>query len=155
MEADSPEEEPNRSNCPSMVSFEVRERLSRSTGTICRMARRLQPMLSKAPARIRFSSVRRFISEEYIREQKSSKEENRPFVFRSETSELITFRPIPLIATSPKRMFSPETVKSGPDSLTSGGRRAIPIALHSAIYSAIFTLLSSTLVRRAAMYSRG
>ena len=52
-------------------------------------------------------------------------------------------------------MFPPETVKLASDSLTSGGSRRMPSSLHSAIYSATFALFSSTLVKSAAMYSRG
>ncbi len=50
---------------------------------------------------------------------------------------------------------SATTVKSGPDSFTSGGSRGIPISRHSPIYSATFPETSSTLVSSAAIYSRG
>ena len=52
-------------------------------------------------------------------------------------------------------MLPPATVKSASDSFTSGGSRSMPMALHSAMYSATFPALSSTLVSSAAMYSLG
>ena len=62
-------------------------------------------------------------------------------------------QPTPFTAARPKRIFSPVTVKLAPDSLISGGSREMPHSLHSAMYSATFSLESSTEVRRAAIYS--
>ena len=73
----------------------------------------------------------------------------------SSSRPLITFRPTPFKATSPKRMPPSDTVKSASDSLMSGGRRGMLISRHSPMYSATFSLESSTEVSRAAMYSRG
>ena len=64
-------------------------------------------------------------------------------------------RPIFLMAAKPKRIPPGTTVKWSFDSLISGGSTAIPIALHSAIYSEIFVELSKTDVMSAAIYCRG
>ena len=61
----------------------------------------------------------------------------------------------PFRATRPKRMPSSTTVKSAPDWFTSGGSRGMPMSLHSAMYSATFSVESSTEVSRAAIYSLG
>ena len=71
------------------------------------------------------------------------------------STALVKPSPTPFRAARPKRMFSPDTVKAVPDSLMSGGSRAMPLSLHSAIYSATLSWESSTEVSRAAMYSRG
>ena len=57
------------------------------------------------------------------------------------------------MAAMPNRRPSAVAVKSAPDWFTSGGSRAMPQFLHSPMYSATFSLKSSTEVRRAAMYS--
>ena len=64
-------------------------------------------------------------------------------------------RPMFLMAARPKRMPPGTTVKLSFDSLISGGRSAMSMARHSAIYSEILTELSRTEVMSAAMYSRG
>ena len=90
-----------------------------------------------------------------IRRQNSSRVRKGPFSSRSRISDWIKPRPMPLMATRPKRMCSPATVKFASDSFTSGGRVATPSSLAAAMYSATLALLSSTEVSRAAMYSRG
>ena len=90
-----------------------------------------------------------------MRLQKSSKLVNSPFSCRSATSSSIAPQPMPLMATRPKRMFSPATVKFASDSFTSGGSSFMPSSRHSAIYSATFVLLSSTDVSSAAIYCCG
>ena len=52
-------------------------------------------------------------------------------------------------------MLSPLTVKSAPDSFTSGVSTAMPISRHSKMYSDTLPLSSSTEVSKAAMYSLG
>ena len=52
-------------------------------------------------------------------------------------------------------MPSGSTVKRSLERLTSGGRSAMAHSRHSPMYSAIFSLLSSTLVSSAAIYSFG
>ena len=47
------------------------------------------------------------------------------------------------------------TVKLSREQLISGGSKAMPMSRHSLIYSDTLSVLSSTEVRRAAMYSRG
>ena len=74
---------------------------------------------------------------------------------RSCTTFWIKPRPMFLTAASPKRIPSAPTEKWSLDALRSGGRTEMPITLHSAIYSEIFTELSSTEVISAAIYSRG
>ena len=118
-------------------------------------ARRLKPSESNAPALMSDSTARRFRSRGTIRRQNSSSVRNGPPLSRSALSSSMKPQPMPLMATRPKRMFSPETVKSASDSFTSGGRSLMPMSRHSAIYSATFVLLSSTLVSSAAIYSRG
>ena len=112
-------------------------------------------MLSKAPERIRLSSTRLFRSRPSIRSQKSENEANGPPAARSSSTFWAKPRPTPLSAARPKRMSGPETVKSAPDPFTSGGSRRMPIARHSAMYSATLSCTSRTEVSSAAMYARG
>ena len=72
---------------------------------------RKAPKLSKAPARIRFSTARLLMSVPYIRWQKSWKPSKSPFASRSFTTLWINPRPMFLIATRPKRMPFSSTVK--------------------------------------------
>ena len=116
---------------------------------------RRQPIRSKEPDLIRLSSTRRFRSRSNIRSQKSIKSVKGPSLLRSSSRPLITFRPTPFRATRPKRIPPSETVKSAWDSFTSGGSSSMPHSLHSAMYSATFSLESSTEVSRAAIYSLG
>ena len=62
-------------------------------------------------------------------------------------------RPMFLMATSPNRMPSGSTVNRSLERFTSGGSSAMPQSRHSPMYPATLSLLSSTLVSRAAMYS--
>ena len=96
-------------------------------------------MLSKPPARMRLSSIRLFMSCSSIRLQKSRKDTKGPSVSRQVKIDLVKPRPTPLRAARPKRMSCPATVKSEPDSFTSGGSRRMPRLRHSAMYSAILS----------------
>ena len=104
---------------------------------------------------MRFSRARRFKSLSNIRWQKDWKFSKSPPSCRSATILSMSPRPMPFTAARPNRMPSSTTVKSGPDSLMSGGSRRMPISLHSAMYSATLPLESKMLVSRAAMYSLG
>ena len=146
---------PKRSSWPEILSRWAWLMLSMTGPAICMRALRLQPILSKAPALIKFSIARRFSSRPDIRRQKSSKSEKGPFFSRSATRLLMAPQPMPFMATRPKRRFSPATVKSASDSFTSGGSSFMPSSRHSAMYSATLVLLSKTEVSRAAMYCRG
>ena len=90
-----------------------------------------------------------------MRRQNSSKPVKGPFSARSCISSWMKRSPMFLMATRPKRIFPPTTVKRASDSFTSGGRTLMPISRHSVIYSATLALESRTLVSRAAMYSQG
>ena len=112
-------------------------------------------MESKAPALIRFSTARRLSSLPDMRRQKSSRLWKLPPLSRSAVSSSIAPQPMPLMATRPKRMFSPSTVKFASERFTSGGSSLMPMFLHSAMYSATLVLLSRIEVSSAAMYSCG
>ena len=112
------------------------------------------PMESKAPHLMRFSTTRLFRSAYCIRWQKSANPAKGPFASRSFTTAWLKPWPTPLIAARPKRMLPSTTVKVSPDWFTSGGSSWMPHSRHSAMYSAILSLESSTEVSRAAMYSR-
>ena len=112
-------------------------------------------MRSKAPDLIRLSTTLRFRSWSNIRSQKSIKSVKGPPLLRSVSRPLMKLRPTPFNATRPKRIPSPTTVKSAWDSFTSGGSRAMPMVRHSAMYSATFSVESSTEVSSAAIYSLG
>ena len=112
-------------------------------------------MLSNAPARMRFSTARRLRSRPAMRRQKSSRLRKGPSSARRAISSFIKPRPMLFIATRPKRMFFPTTEKSAADSFTSGGSSFMPMSRHSAMYSAILRLLSSTEDSSAAMYCCG
>ena len=115
---------------------------------------RRAPMLSKAPLRIRFSTARLFMSpQSYIRSQKSCKDVKLPPCSRSRTTDWIKPRPMFLMATRPNRMPPGSTVNRSLDRFTSGGSSAMPQSRHSPIYPATLSLLSSTLVSSAAIYS--
>ena len=73
---------------------------------------------------------------------------------KKEVNAMMNPRPMFLMATRPKRMPSSSTVKLSKDLFTSGGSRRIPHSLHSLIYSATLSELSSTEVSSAAIYSR-
>ena len=147
---------PNRSNCPSIFFLPDALTLSKTRSRTCSSARRFAPSESKAPARIRLSMARRFRSCPYILRQKSSNEEKLPFLARSDSTACTNPRPTFLTAAIPKRRLPcSATVKSASDSFTSGGNSAIPISRHSAMYSATLVLSCNTLVKRAAIYSRG
>lgn len=151
----SPSSNPKRSSCPSIFLRPSVAMQSSTASTICMRARRFTPRLSKAPDLMRLSTARRPSSLPAIRRQNSSKPVNGPFSLRSCISCWINFSPIFFIATSPKRMFRPETVKRASDSFTSGGRTLMPMSRHSEIYSATLPVESSTLVSSAAIYSQG
>ena len=146
---------PNRSIWPSILSFRSLAIPSSAGPTASISERRLNPMLSKQPARIIFSIARRLSSFPDMRRRKSSKSRKAPPAVLSAASSATAPRPTPLIAASPKRILLPATVKSASDSLTSGGSREMPISRHSAIYTATLELTSSTEVRRAAIYCCG
>jgi len=67
----------------------------------------------------------------------------------------IALAPTFLIASSPKRMASPSTVKWRPLRMTSGGRTSMPSRRHSATAMATFSVLSRKAVSTLAMYSTG
>ena len=119
------------------------------------MARRFSPRLSIAPDLIRLSTARRLSSLPLMRRQNSSRPWKGPFCSRSVTSRAMNLAPMFLMAVRPKRMLAPATVKSAPDSFTSGGSTLMPSSRHSPMYSATLVEESSTLVSRADMYSRG
>ena len=110
------------------------------------------PKLSKAPPLIKFSTTRFCIFLPYIRLQKSYKDLKFPH-FRSSIICSIGARPILLIASKPKRISLPSTVKRSSLSFTSGGKTLIPRLLHSSMYSTTLLTLSNTLVMSAAIYS--
>ena len=146
---------PNRLSCPSTLLRLSCWMPSIMTPATRSSALRLKPMLSNAPARMRFSTARRLSSLPAMRRQKSSRLRNGPSSSRREISSFMKPRPMLFIATRPKRISFPLTEKSANDSLTSGGRSLMPISRHSAMYSAILVLLSSTDESSAAMYWRG
>ena len=97
----------------------------------------------------------RFMSWSKSRLQKSMKSAKGPSFSRSASRLTMKFRPTPFSATKPNRIPSATTVKSAPDWFTSGGSSWMPMSRHSAMYSATFSVESSTEVSRAAIYSLG
>ena len=93
---------------------------------------RRAPVESKAPARMRFSTARLFMSLPDIRLQKSRRDVNGP-LSRSRMTAWMKPRPMFLMATRPKRMPPSSTVKRSSERLMSGGSRAMPQSLHSLI----------------------
>ena len=100
---------------------------------------RYAPKLSKAPARMRFSSARLLMSHPYSRSQKSWRPVKGPLSSRSRTILWIKPRPMFLMATRPKRMPPSSTVKQSCERFTSGGSRGIPMSRHSEIYPDTFS----------------
>ena len=85
---------------------------------------------------MRFSTARRFRSLPLMRRQKSSRLLNSPSSLRFATTSFMKPLPMFFIATRPKRIFSPSTVKSASERFRSGGSRAMPMLRHSEMYSA-------------------
>ena len=142
------------SSCPSRFCRRETATLSITDSKTCTSCERFTPRESNAPLRIRFSTARLFISvQSSMRWQKSWKDVKGPSLSRLAVSNCINPRPMFLMATNPKRMFSPSTVKPSKEWLMSGGRTPMPQSRHSAIYSATLSELCSTEVSRAAMYS--
>ena len=67
--------------------------------------------------------------------------------------EWIAPSPTFLIASSPKRMASPSTVKWSPLAWTSGGRTSMSSRRHSAIAAATLSVESRNAVSTEVMYS--
>ena len=88
-----------------------------------------------------------------MRVQKSASERNWPSVVRAATIDSIAPWPTFLIASRPKRIASPSTVKSSPLRCTSGGRTSMPRRRHSAIAAATLSVESRIAVSTLVMYS--
>ena len=103
---------------------------------------------------MRFSTARLFISpQSYILSQKSCSDLKSPPYSRSRITDWMNPRPMFLMATRPNRMPFSSTVNRSVERFTSGGSSAMRQSRHSPIYPATLSLLSSTLVSSAAIYS--
>ena len=110
---------------------------------------------SNAPALTRLSTTRRFTSWRSSRRQKSTSDVKGPSCSRAATMASIAFCPRFLIAPSPNRIVSPSTPNEKRETLTSGGRTAMPIARHSSMWTTTLSVFAISEVRSAAMNSTG
>ena len=103
---------------------------------------------------MRFSKALLLIHLLLTREQKSSKDLNRPSFSRISTIVFKAFSPTFFTAAKPKRILFLSTVNVSRLAFISGGKISIPICLHCSIYSPIL-LLVIKLVKIAAINSCG
>ena len=97
------------------------------------MPRRVAPVESRAPPRMRLSRARLLTWAWSTRRQKSQIDSNGPPASRAAMIAATAFSPTPFTAVRPKRISrSPVTAKSAPLALTSGGSTARPISEQAA-----------------------
>ncbi len=115
----------------------------------------MAPVESSAPQRTSDSIAFLFTAWQSTRRQKSQIEVKAPPSWRASTIASTAADPTFLTASRPKRMLPPETTKSWPDSLTSGGSTSIPISSQRETKKGTLSLVDITLEISAAMYSAG
>jgi len=124
-------------------------------GSTASIPLRLAPVESRAPQRTRDSIAFLFTERQSTRSQKSHSDVNGPPSSRAAMIASTAAAPTFLTASSPKRMLPPATLKSWPDSLTSGGSTSIPISSQRETKNGTLSLVDITEEMRAAMYSAG
>ena len=147
--------EPKRSNWPAASLRFTETAASTADSCTSESERRVCFSSSKAPALISDSMVRLLHTTSGTFFRKSLKDSKCPFSSRAAIMPSTTFAPTLRIAPMPKRISFPTGAKVRVDSFTSGGSTVIPMARHSLRYRASLSLLSPTLVSRAAIYSCG
>ena len=115
---------------------------------------RLRPMLSKAPAFIRLSTTFLFTFLESTRLQKWVNDEKPPHSSLALRMLSRAASPTPLMPSSPYLILPSTMVKTFALSLTSGGRMATPLSLHSVMYLMRLSVSFTSFVRMAAMKGR-